>query len=367
MIKVAVAPGDGIGNEVLAGPIEVLRSLNRCGRVESTGPWPVGTSAYAAHGSVLPKETVRACEDADVILLGAVGEHPGAPAESYAQPSALWLLRRHFDFRLSIREVARTAGDPLVIVRNLLGGAYGDAGTRQEGDLTRPAWDRIELSHDRITEVAHTACDILAGYRDHELVSADKDNLFATSRLWRRTVSQVAADRGVEVKHLYIDRLAFELARELPAAVVLTEGIFGDILSDVAAARAGSIALCSSASVNPGPRLAGRCRALFEPVHGSAPRRTGQGVVNPSGAYLALAAALGSDPSTRAAGVAVRTALADTIGDGYRTYDMPDRGRPPISTAEFSGRVNDAFERYGRSTGTAPGPASTPTKGTARV
>jgi isocitrate/isopropylmalate dehydrogenase len=340
--RIAVLPGDGIGTEVLSGPLALLRSLDGSGPVEVSGPWPVGASAYADTGEVVPEETLRACEGADVLLLGAVGEHPGADPAAYRKPSALWTLRTHFDLRLSVREVVRPAGGPLVVVRNLLGGAYGDPRTRREGDRDVPAEDRLGLSWDQIAEVARTSCDVLARFPGHRLMSADKANLFATSRLWRAVVNHVADERAVAVEHRYVDRLAYELARDLPPAVIVTEGIFGDILSDVAAARAGSIALCSSASINPGLPRAGRCRGVFEPVHGSAPRRAGLGIVNPTGAYLALAAALESDADAQPIGVSVRRAVLATIRSGVRTYDMPGKNSP-VPTDVFSGHVNDAF------------------------
>jgi isocitrate/isopropylmalate dehydrogenase len=345
MIRLAVIPGDGIGREVLAGPLALLAALGNGKKIEVTGPWPAGASAYAATGTVLPDATLRACEEADAILLGAIGQHPGASPEAYQQPSALWTLRTHFGLRLSIRDVLRPEGEPLVIVRNLLGGAYGEQDTRQEGGPSKPAWDRIELSGCQIAEVVRAAADILGRFKGHRLLSADKANLFATSRLWRAIVQRIADERGVAVEHCYVDRLAYDLARALPAAVIVTEGIFGDILSDVAAATAGSIALSSSASVNPGPPLAGRCRALFEPVHGSAPRRAGHGVANPSGAYLALVAALEWQDETRAAGAALRRALLSTMRTGVATYDLVGHGARPVSTAAFAEHVNRAFAR----------------------
>lgn len=201
------------------------------------------------------------------------------------------------------------------------------------------------MSYGRIEEVVRGACDLVSSLPGHTLISADKANLFATSRLWRKVVDEVTSERDLAVRHCYVDRLAFELAQDLPPAVVVTEGIFGDILSDVAGARAGSIALCSSASVNPGPPAAGRCNALYEPVHGSAPTRAGRGTVNPSGTYLALASALETDAGTRSFGLSLRKALQDTFDGGYLTYDLAAPGQRPVTTEVFSRHVNDAFER----------------------
>ena len=144
------------------------------------------------------------------------------------------------------------------------------------------------------------------------------------------------------LRHTYVDRMAFELAREDVTAdtVVLTEGIFGDMLSDLAAGRAGSIALCGSASVNPGPPVKGRCVGLFEPVHGSAPRHYGQGRVNPAGAYLALAALLDWFAETAELGPAITAALAEALQTGPLTYDLAPAGTDPASTDAIAAAVN---------------------------
>jgi isocitrate/isopropylmalate dehydrogenase len=341
VITVAVLPGDGIGPEVLEGPRVVLDVLAAAGVVEVTGPWPVGATAFAEQGEGLPAATMQACEAADAIFLGAVGEQPGVPLDAYRPELALLGLREHFDLRVSIRRVSRPGGTPLTIVRNLLSGAYGGASTRQESDGTTPAGDEIVLDPQQIEEVAHLACDELERSGGTTLVSVDKANLFATSRLWRRVVTRVAGERGVEVRHVYVDRCAFEVAHgDEVGEVVLTEGIFGDILSDAAAGRAGSIALCSSASVHPGRPHGGRCQGLFEPVHGSAPRHAGAGRANPAGAFLALAALLDWFPETVEHGRAVRVATERALAAGPLTYDLAPIDGPVATTRELAARVN---------------------------
>ena len=145
MIRIAVLPGDGIGPEVLEGPRTVLAALSATGALDVSGPWPIGATAHAELGEGLPAATLRACEEADAILLGAVGEHPGVPIEQYRPELALLGLREHFDLRVSVRRVSRLGAAPLTIVRNLLGGAYGDAATRHESDGTTAARDEIVL------------------------------------------------------------------------------------------------------------------------------------------------------------------------------------------------------------------------------
>jgi len=342
MISIALLPGDGVGPEVLEGPIELARQLAASGAVELTGPWPVGASAFGATGEGLPAETLAACEVADAILLGAVGEHPGVPLSAYRPEQALLALRAHFDLRVSVRQVWRGDSPPMTVVRNLLGGAYATSG-RVESDGTGAASDLLELDPARIRELTEIAIDH-AKASDVPLLSVDKANLLATSRLWRTVVSEVAEEHGVPVRHVYVDRMAFEIAASgPPAAVVLTEGLFGDVLSDLACGRVGSIALCGSASVRPSdPTDPRRCVGLFEPVHGSAPLRAGQGVVNPVGGYLALAALLEWFPETAKWADVVRGALSEALVDGPLTYDMAPPGTTPASTAELAARINQA-------------------------
>ena len=343
--RVAVLPGDGVGAEVVAGPVELLEAIAGAGRIELTGPWPVGASAFGELGTGLPADTLAACDDSDAMFFGAAGEHPGVSLDDYRPEHSIIGLRQRYDLRVSIRNIVRAGeggGHPLIVLRNLLGGAYGAASTRTESDGTDAACDEVILTPDQITELAEMACDLVEQGLASSIVSADKANLMATSRLWRSITGQVAEKRGVPLRHTYIDRMAFELAHDDVVAdtVVLTEGIFGDMLSDLAAGRAGSIALCGSASVNPGPPVQGRCVGLFEPVHGSAPRHTGKGKVNPSGAYLALAALLEWFPETAELGPPVTAALSEALQAGPLTYDLALDGTDPASTASFAAAVN---------------------------
>jgi isocitrate/isopropylmalate dehydrogenase len=343
MITIALVPGDGVGPEVLDGPSRIARWLAERGVLEVTGPWPVGASSFAATGEGLPAATLAATEEADALLLGAVGEHPGVSLGDHRPELALIGLREHFDLRVSIRQVWRGGRPPLTFVRNLLGGAYGST-TRRESDGVSPASDLFELAPDRIRELAEIAIGYVKA-SDAQLVSVDKANLLATSRLWRRVVSEVAEAHDVPVRHVYVDRMAYELgSSEPPEAVVLTEGLFGDILSDLASGRAGSIALCGSASVRPVTTEPGaRCVGLFEPVHGSAPLHAGKDRVNPAGGYLALAALLEWFPETAKWAVLVREALGTSLGSGPLTYDMAPPGAVVASTSELSARTNEHF------------------------
>ncbi len=347
MIRLAVLPGDGVGPEVMEGPTELLRKLASQKRLELTGPWPIGASSYASTGEGLPDETLRACEEADAIFLGAVGEYPGFSAGHYRTEESLLRLRVHFDFNISIRQVWRGDDPPLTIVRNLLDGAYGGADIREESDGQQPASDLFRLSPEHIEAVVDVSMRYLRRLDNRcALWSVDKANLLATSRLWRKVVERVTSRKGLDCRHLYIDRCAYELVRyDLPNAVIVTEGLFGDILSDLAAGRAGSIALCSSASIHPGEPVNGRCVGLFEPIHGSAPRLVGKNTANPTGAYLALIAALEWFPDTIDPARTLRRALAEALSGEPKTKDIAKEGEPFVATKPFAERVNACFEK----------------------
>ena len=349
--RIAVLPGDGVGAEVLSGPSELLEAIAAAGRIELTGPWPVGASAFGELGTGLPESTLAACDQCDAMFFGAAGEHPGVSLDDYRPEHSIIGLRQRYDLRVSIRNIVRVdagagGGDaatrPLIVLRNLLGGAYGAASTRTESDGSETACDEVILTPGQIAELAEMACDLVEQGLASTIVSADKANLMATSRLWRSITTSVADTRGVPLRHTYVDRMAFELAHDDVTAdtVVLTEGIFGDMLSDLAAGRAGSIALCGSASVNPGPPAVGRCVGLFEPVHGSAPRHFGQGRVNPSGAYLALAALLEWFDETAELGPPITAALSEALQAGPLTYDLTPAGSEPVGTDAFAAAVN---------------------------
>ena len=346
MIEVAVLPGDGVGPEVLRGPRLVLEGLERDGVVEVTGPWPVGAAAAHDEGSYLPEATLDACAGADAILLGAVGDDPRVPPNVCSRPElALLELRRRFDLRVSIRQVPSGGGRTLWVVRNLQGGAYGGPKDRGEADDdAASAWDRIHLDRARIEEVVGLAVDLLRRKDDTRLVSVDKANLFATSRLWRRIATTTAYRLGEPIEHRLIDRAAAQLAGgEIAPDVLVTEGLFGDILSDVAAAAAGSPALCGSASVRPDPGPGGGCVGLFEPAHGSAPRRAGRDQIDPLGGYLALSSLLSWFPATALLGERLNRAIGAVLEHGPWTYDLVRDDRPPASTSQVDEAVLAAF------------------------
>jgi 3-isopropylmalate dehydrogenase len=348
MTTIALLPGDGIGAEILDGPVAFLHQLERDGvPVRVTGPWPYGSTGWAQTGSILPPETVQACRDADVILSGAVGSHPGITAEQCPNPEAALIELRHlFDLRISVRTVRVPLDEDVIIVRNITGGAYAGPQRRVESDGVRAAEDRLVLDPAQVQEVFDIAVEHARQHPDRRAISVDKASVFATSRLWRRTAHATAAASGVPFVDVNVDRAAYELVKyeQLPS-VIVTEGLFGDILSDIVCARAGSPALCGSATINPDRPFGNGATALFEPAHGSSPHRTGSRRSNPTGAWLALADLLawcpdlaGLDLHTR-----VRRALDTVIDTAPPTYDLAGDDMQTIDLDQFNERVFDAL------------------------
>jgi 3-isopropylmalate dehydrogenase len=286
MTTIALLPGDGIGREILDGPVAYLRQLERRGLpVRISGPWPYGSTGWRETGATLPPQTIEACRTADVVLSGAVGTHPGISAEDCPNPeAALIALRHEFDLRISVRTVRVPGRADVIIVRNITGGAYAGPDHRVESDGVRAAEE-------------------------------------------------------VKFESVNVDRAAYELVRneELPA-VIVTEGLFGDILSDIVCARAGSPALCGSATINPDRVFGHGITALFEPAHGSSPHRTGTRRSNPTGAWLALADLLAWCPDLAALGLhaTVRRALDEVIRDQPPTYDLARPGQETIGLDQFN-------------------------------
>ncbi len=351
MTIITLLPGDGVGCEILDGPITFLHRLAADGLpITLTGPMPFGTTGWQQTGEVLPEQTIEACRAADVILVGAVGSHPGVTSEQCPHPeSALIRLRHLFDLRISVRTVWVPGSGDVTIVRNIVDGAYVEDTYRTERDGTTAAVDELRLLPERVREVLELGAEFAKAAPGRRYMSVDKPNVFATSRLWRRLAKQVAAEQGVAFDMVNVDRAAYELVKydELPA-VIATEGIFGDILSDIAGARAGSPALIGSATINPDRKFGSGATGLFEPAHGTAPHRTGTRTSNPTGAWLALGALLDWCPDLQylQLGASIRKALADVHGAGFHTNDLAVPGQPSVHLDEINQQILTALETH---------------------
>ena len=350
-LHIALLPGDGIGPEVAGAARRVLESAAAIEGLdlrftEAT----IGGAALDREGDPLPPTTLRVCESADAMLLGAVGGPKWAGAPVDQRPEAgLLRLRRHFELFANLRPVRptpalarlsplrpeRLAGVDLLFVRELTGGIY--FGPRREQGESDHAEDTMLYTTPEVERIARVAFD-LARDRRRKVTSVDKANVLASMRLWRRTATKVAADYpDVELEHRLVDACAMQILTE-PASfdVILTGNLFGDVLSDEAAVLAGSLGVLPSAS------LGASGSGLFEPIHGSAPDLSGRGIANPVGAILSAALLLrhaaGQEASARRIEIAVEAALED----GCFTADLaPDPGRA-LSTEEMT----DAIVRH---------------------
>ncbi|HYY97664.1 MAG TPA: 3-isopropylmalate dehydrogenase, partial [Pyrinomonadaceae bacterium] len=307
--KIAVLPGDGVGPEVTEQAVRVLRVVaDACGHEFEFTEAAVGGAAIELTGSPLPTRTLDACLDADAVLLGAVG----APL----RPEVV-------------------AGADVLIVRELLGGLYfGEPrGFGGEGEGAA-AFNTMRYTVGEIERVARVAFESATARRGL-VTSVDKANVLETSRLWRETVTRVAREYpSVQLEHVYVDACAMHLVTNPRRFdVILTENLFGDILSDEAAVLAGSLGMLASASVG-GPV------DLYEPVHGSAPDIAGRGVANPLGAIASAALLLRHTAGLEQEAREIEEAITRTLEAGYRTPDLrDDEGRFTVGTSEMGSLV----------------------------
>jgi len=344
---IAVLPGDGIGPEVTAEALKVLRATaDLFGYRLDTEEHAVGAAGVAESGDSLPERTRAAVLEADAVLLGAVGDPALAAAEGKRRPEAgLLALRKLLGVYANLRPVAvhpalvhtsplrpeRLAGVDLLIVRELTGGLYYGEPRHLARDS---AVNTLRYTVGEIERVARVAFKAAAERRG-ALTSVDKANVLEVSQLWRETVTRIGAEEfpAIALEHLYVDFAAMRLVTE-PARidVLLTENLFGDILSDEAAVLAGSLGLLPSASIGDGA-------GLFEPVHGSAPDIAGRGVANPIGAIASAAMLLRYGLKLPEAAMVVDQALAAVLAAGARTADIARKGEQSLGTRAIGDEI----------------------------
>jgi 3-isopropylmalate dehydrogenase len=345
--SLAVLPGDGIGPEVTAEAVKVLRAAaDLFGYRIETREYAVGAAGVAESGDSLPERTRAAVAETDAVLLGAVGHPDLAAAEGRRRPEAgLLALRKLLGAYANLRPVVvppslvhasplrpeRLVGVDLLIVRELTGGLYYGEPRSLGRDSAVNTLRYSVLEIERVARVAFRA----AAERRGVLTSVDKANVLEVSQLWRETVTRVGAEEfpAVKLEHLYVDFAAMRLVAE-PARidVLLTENLFGDILSDEAAVLTGSLGLLPSASIGDGP-------GLFEPVHGSAPDIAGRGIANPLGAIASAAMLLRHGLAEGEAADRVDQVIAEVLAAGARTADLARPGEPTLGTREIGERV----------------------------
>ena len=348
---VAVLAGDGIGPEVMAEALKVMdAAAKKFGFTVTRDERLVGGAAIDACGRPLPDETVEACDRADAILFGSVGgpKWDALPHESRPEVGALLPLRKRYELFCNLRparfyegleglsplrrDIAENGFD-MVCVRELTGGIYfgRPKGREGEGEAER-AFDTETYTRAEVRRIAKLAFEI-ARHRRGRVTSVDKANVLATSRLWRETVEEVAADNpDVTLEHMYVDNATMQLLKA-PSQfdVVLCSNMFGDILTDEASVISGSLGMLSSASV-------GAEVALFEPIHGSYPQAAGKNIANPMATILSAAMLL-EHLGLDAEGRAVRRAVDRALAEGVVTEDLAAPGEKARSTSEVGDYV----------------------------
>jgi len=349
--RLVLLPGDGIGPEIVGATRRLLQAV---GEFEFT-EHAVGGASIDEHGTALTEDVLEACRGADAVLLGAVGgpkwdtTDPDAPRPE----QGLLGLRKGMGLYANVRPVRPSpalveasplrpeviAGTDLLVVRELTGGIYFGASGR-DGDRAHDDCEYTVAEIERIARVGFEAARRRGG-DPARVTSVDKANVLETSRLWRETLGRVAGDyEDVELDHMLVDNAAMQLvARPARFDVIVTENMFGDILSDESAMLTGSLGMLPSASlgVNGAP-------GLFEPVHGSAPDIAGQGIANPLATFLSAAMMLrhGLDMDTEA--TAIEAAVDSALERGLRTPDLASAEEEAVGNEEMTSAVIDSLE-----------------------
>jgi 3-isopropylmalate dehydrogenase len=347
--RIVVLPGDGIGPEIVAAARRVLDALGEFSYDERL----MGGCSIDEHGTALTDEVLDACRDADAVLLGAVGGPKWDTTDLNAPrpEQGLLGLRKGMGLYANLRPVRpspalvsasplreeRIAGTDLLVVRELTGGIYfGDSG--REGDSAHDTCEYSAAEIERIARVGFEAAQrrAVSSNRRPRVTSVDKANVLETSRLWREVVGRVAPDYpDVTLDHLLVDNAAMQLvSRPADFDVIVTENLFGDILSDESAMLTGSLGMLPSASLG-----ADGEPGLFEPVHGSAPDIAGEGVANPLATFLSAAMMLrhGLDRADDAA--RIELAVDAVLDRGLRTPDLAGEGETAVGTDEVTEAV----------------------------
>jgi 3-isopropylmalate dehydrogenase len=356
--RIVVLPGDGIGPEVTGAAVQALGAVaRRFGRAFAFEDRLIGGAALRAGRSPLPRETLDVCRRADAVLLGAVGDSAFDQQPAGRRPeSGLLDLRRELGVFANLRPVRvwpgleaasplrpdRIAGLDLLIVRELTGGLYFGEPRGESAD-GQQAFNTMRYSAAEVERIAEVAFRQAAA-RSGRVVSVDKANVLETSRLWRATVERVAARHpSVHLEHQYVDSCALALVLEPRRFdVILTENLFGDILSDQAGGLTGSLGLLASASLGNGP-------GLFEPVHGSAPSLAGRDVANPIGAILTAAMLLRHAMGAEIEAQAIEEAVAAAFARRCCTADLATAlGVAPSRGSEVTAAIVAQIASFGK-------------------
>ncbi|MCC6611124.1 MAG: 3-isopropylmalate dehydrogenase [Burkholderiales bacterium] len=356
MKRIAVLPGDGIGPEIVAQAVSVLRALERHGLALEIAEAPVGGTAYDAAGDPLPQRTLDLAKAADAILFGSVG---GPQYDALPRPKrpeqALLRLRKELGLFANLRPAivypelvnASTmrpecvSGLDILILRELTGDIYfGEPrGIRPAEGGGREGFDTMRYTEAEIARIARVGF-LAARKRSRRLCSVDKANVLETSQLWREVVTAIGAEfPDVELSHMYVDNAAMQLLRNPKQFdVIVTGNMFGDILSDEASMLTGSIGMLPSASLDE------RGKGLYEPIHGSAPDIAGRNLANPLATILSAAMMLRYSLDSEGAAGRIEAAVRKVLARGLRTADLYEAGTQRVGTREMGEAVVAALD-----------------------
>ena len=359
-MKIAILPGDGIGIEIIAEAVKVLKALDRKFELEEA---PVGGAAYDAHGHPLPEGTLKLASQADAILFGAVGDWKYDTLDRPLRPEqAILGLRKALglfaNFRPAICYEQLThasslkpelvAGLDILIIRELTGDIYfgQPRGRRVATDGHFPgaeeAFDTMRYTRPEIERIARVAFEA-ARKRSKRVTSVDKANVLETFQFWKDVMTEVGQQYpDVELQHMYVDNAAMQLVKAPKAFdVIVTGNMFGDILSDEASMLTGSIGMLPSASLN------SKNQGLYEPSHGSAPDIAGKGVANPLATILSAAMMLRFSLNQEEAASRIERAVQSVLEQGLRTPDIFSEGTQKVGTAQMGEAVVAALKAQG--------------------
>jgi len=351
--KIALLSGDGIGPEVAAEAVKVLEAVGRKFRHEFTfTEGDIGGIAIDRHGVALTPETLRMCQESDAVLLGAVGGPKWDDPKAKTRPEdGLLGLRKGLKLFANLRPVKVLPmlinsttlkpdiikGVDLIVVRELTGGLYfGKPKKQWQTARGRRAVDTLAYSEKEIERILTVGFE-LARSRRKRLASVDKANILESSRLWRQIAIELSSHYpDVELQHMLVDSCAMRLIqRPADFDVIVTENMFGDILTDEASMLAGSMGMLPSASLAGVPKEGEKTFGLYEPIHGSAPRRAGQNIANPIAMIMSAAMMLRYSLGLVEEAKAVENAVSQVLDEGYRTYDIMEQGKKQVGTREM--------------------------------
>ena len=349
--KIAVLPGDGIGQEIIAEAVKVIKALQADGLDVEMHEGLVGGAAYDASGTPLPAETLKLAKESDAVLLGAVGGYKWESLDISVRPEkGLLGLRAELDLFANLRPAilypqladASTlkpevvSGLDIMIVRELTGGIYfgKPRGIRTLDNGEREGYNTLVYKESEVKRIAQVAFDI-ARKRNSKVCSVDKANVLECTEMWRETVIALHKDNtDIELSHMYVDNAAMQLVRAPKQFdVMVTTNMFGDILSDCAAMLTGSIGMLPSASLNASGQ------GMYEPIHGSAPDIAGQGIANPLATILSVAMMLRYSLNESAMADRIEKAVDKVLDQGLRTADIYSDGMTKVGTAAMGDAV----------------------------